>query len=135
MPYADPAKRKEYHRNYMRSYLQMYPQQYTPEQKEHRKKTTKKRDKKRAPQQWRDYVLRRYGITSDQYEALLTAQGGHCVFCELSIEKNGHRLAVDHDKRTGRVRGILCLKHNAALGMLGDTEAALLKAVEYLRED
>jgi hypothetical protein len=88
-------------------------------------------DAKRNKDGW--HLKRRYGITLDQFNRLLAAQGGHCVFCEATKEKSGHRLAVDHDKKTGRVRGILCRRHNSALGTLGDTPEALEKVMEYLR--
>jgi hypothetical protein len=129
MPYADPERRRVYHRDYMRIHPQ--DQTYTPAQRTHRAAVSKKRDAKRSTDG--AHLLRRYGITLDQYERLLAAQGGHCVFCSLTREPNGYRLAVDHDKVTRRVRGILCRRHNSALGSLGDTEAGICRALEYLR--
>jgi hypothetical protein len=73
-----------------------------------------------------------YGITLEEYEALLAKQGGHCALCSARAETNGWMLTVDHDHQTKRVRGVLCRKHNAALGALGDTAEALRLALAYL---
>lgn len=53
-------------------------------------------------------LLRVYGITLDQYNQLLKSQGGGCGICGKSPEDEGKALAVDHDHKTGEVRGILC---------------------------
>ena len=78
------------------------------------------------------FLQKRYGISADQFDAILAAQGGHCVFCSRRKETNGNRLSVDHDKKTGRIRGILCLLHNGALGAFGDTREGLQRALVYL---
>jgi hypothetical protein len=80
----------------------------------------------------RDYYLRRrFGIGIPEYDALLDAQGGACGIC--GGQNFGRRLAVDHDHETGRVRGLLCTRCNAALGSLGDSEASLQRALDYLK--
>ncbi len=50
------------------------------------------------------------GVTDDQYERLLAAQGGHCALCPSTPKTR--RLAVDHDHKTGKVRGLLCHRCN-----------------------
>lgn len=54
----------------------------------------------------RGYVERTYGISGEEYEALLTWQGGRCFICQEM--PRSQRLAVDHDHVTGAVRGLLC---------------------------
>lgn len=78
---------------------------------------------------------RKYGITLDDYNAMLAAQGGHCALCEKTPEdeKRFKRLNVDHCHETGRVRGILCTRCNFAIGILGDNEAGLSAALRYIR--
>jgi hypothetical protein len=51
-----------------------------------------------------------YGITGDGYEALLERQGGKCAICRARPKSK--RLAVDHDHKTGAVRGLLCSRCN-----------------------
>jgi hypothetical protein len=96
----------------------------TPEQHE--------RDK-RASQAW--HYKTHYGMTLDDYYKRLEAQGGHCALCPRTPDQERHgKLHVDHDHTTGRVRGLLCLPCNHALGILGDNEAGLLHALAYIRD-
>jgi hypothetical protein len=59
--------------------------------------------------------------------------GGPCPICTNTLTKNGYRRAViDHDHKTGLLRGVLCNNCNTGLGKLGDSEAGLLRAISYL---
>jgi len=60
-----------------------------------------------------------YGITPEDYERLVLQQNGGCAVCGASSagERYGV-LQVDHDHRTGRVRGLLCTRCNTQLGIL-----------------
>lgn len=73
---------------------------------------------------------RRYGVDSVGYAALLSEQGGVCAVCGKPPGKR--RLAVDHNHSTGEVRGLLCIKCNAALGMFEDSPQLLNAAAAYL---
>lgn len=79
------------------------------------------------------HLIRRYGITTAEYETLLEAQNGVCAICARpeSSSRYGY-LAVDHDHETGVVRGLLCGGCNKALGGFGDSEELLAKAIAYL---
>lgn len=82
----------------------------------------------------RGYDLqRRFGITFDQYNEMLAKQNGGCLICGKP-EKSGRPLSVDHDHKTGRVRGLLCSNHNTAIGLLGDDPILALQAAAYLLE-
>ncbi len=70
-----------------------------------------------------------YGMTRAAFEAMLEAQGGRCAICQQTPSK----VVVDHDHRTGRVRGLLCGPCNRALGHLQDQPGRCLAAAEYLR--
>lgn len=54
--------------------------------------------------------------------------------CELCGRDSGKRcgLHLDHDHITGKFRGWICYRCNLALGMLGDSLAGVLRAVDYL---
>lgn len=85
----------------------------------------------------RDYLLKvRFGIDSATYDRLLAAQGGGCALCG-STNPGGRWTSfhVDHCHDTGRVRGLLCAYCNGALGTLGDSPEALLRAYEYVAGD
>ena len=84
-------------------------------------------------------LLNKYGITLEQYEELFEKQGGVCALCKKpeTARRNkkaegGERLAVDHCHDTGVVRGLLCFKCNTAIGALGDTQEAAVRAMNYL---
>lgn len=72
---------------------------------------------------------RKYGITLEQYNEMLAAQGGVCAGCGRAATGN---LAVDHNHETGRVRGLLCSNCNRAIGLLGDSVETLKNLMDYL---
>ena len=75
-------------------------------------------------------LKRTYGISLDDYESLLKSQGNVCKICKT--ERSGKYLAVDHDHRTGKIRGILCENCNRGLGMFKDGPNLLRAAIQYL---
>lgn len=75
-------------------------------------------------------LLREYGITVQEYDALLAGQDGCCAICRR--EPVDQLLAVDHDHETGVVRGLLCHRCNMGLGYFQDNIEQLLEAVAYL---
>jgi hypothetical protein len=77
-----------------------------------------------------------YGITGPEFEALLAKQEGKCAICCLPVkEGRGAGCAhVDHDHKTGKVRGILCHGCNTGLGCFKDSPVLLLSAADYLRK-
>jgi hypothetical protein len=84
------------------------------------------------------YLLRRYGITEEDYDKLFHKQQGLCAVCGRPASSFSIRLSVDHDHKTGHVRGLLCKYCNRYV--VGrhrkDSGAALLKAAyEYLNAD
>lgn len=74
-----------------------------------------------------------YGLTPDDYNAMLAAQGDRCAICDGIGEGTGRPLGVDHCHETNAVRGLLCNRCNSMLGFARDNEEVLLAAVEYLR--
>ena len=78
-------------------------------------------------------ILKTYGITGEQYDELYEAQGRKCAICQTSTGAR-KRLAVDHDHKTGEVRGLLCGKCNhRLLGSAHDGPEILERALEYLK--
>jgi hypothetical protein len=76
----------------------------------------------------REYHLRRrYGIGQAHVEAMLAEQGGVCAVCGKSDPEH-----VDHDHKTGVVRGMLCFNCNQALGNVRDSAAVLERLQDYL---
>lgn len=54
----------------------------------------------------------KYRLRKEDYEALLEKQNSRCAICQ--IEKS--RLHIDHDHKTGKVRGLLCQRCNISIG-------------------
>ncbi len=77
-------------------------------------------------------IKQKYGITGEEYAAMLADQGGVCYICGGKSGKK--RLAVDHDHRTGEVRGLLCKRCNRMLGYYGDKPETFTMAAAYLRD-
>jgi hypothetical protein len=82
--------------------------------------------------------LRRYKITLDEYNQLFKDQFGVCKICgdKETSTLNGkvRKLTVDHDHKTGKVRGLLCNACNRGIGYMRDNSNILEKAVIYLKE-
>lgn len=70
---------------------------------------------------------RRYGLSQDEYQALVARQSGLCALCDQP-----RALVVDHDHASGRIRGLLCRPCNTALGAFGDDPQRLGRAIGYL---
>lgn len=81
---------------------------------------------------WARGILKRYGLTAEDYWALYEAQGGVCYICQRATGKV-RRLAVDHDHATGYVRGLLCKPCNSMLAHLRDDPIAFQRSARYLR--
>jgi Recombination endonuclease VII len=81
----------------------------------------------------RRHRLKTYGITPEQYDALVAEQGDRCACCG-GKSPGGRRKywCVDHDHETKRIRGLLCQPCNTGIGMLGDDVAGVRRAVNYL---
>jgi hypothetical protein len=88
------------------------------------------------PEAIRRRNLGRYGLTLEQFDAMLTAQGGVCALCGTDQPGGrGNRFCVDHDHITGAVRGLLCTHCNKGIGYFRDDPALLLKATTYLQPE
>lgn len=76
-------------------------------------------------------LKKNFGLSVEEYEEMISAQGGVCAICTSPPHK-GWSLAVDHCHSTGAVRGLLCHKCNRAIGALGDSPESLRRALGYL---
>ena len=79
-----------------------------------------------------DRRLRRsFGITLADYNAMLSEQDRACAICG-GTSWNERLPCVDHDHKSGKVRGLLCNACNLAIGYFNDNPDTLSRAVEYL---
>ena len=78
-------------------------------------------------------LLRRYGITEDEYFEMFNAQKGKCKLCGKTKPRNGAKhLIIDHCHSTGKVRGLLCNNCNVLLGKLKDDIEYIDRIKDYL---
>jgi hypothetical protein len=76
------------------------------------------------------HLRRTFGLTLEEYEQLLAAQGGRCAICRSEPGKIS--LHVDHDHETGKVRGLLCFRCNGGAGQFKEDVELLARAIDYL---
>lgn len=78
-------------------------------------------------------MKRKYGIDYSEFIAMSNKQNNKCAICgnDLDMGKLTH---VDHDHKTGKVRGILCRNCNHGLGNFMDDISLMAKAIDYLRK-
>ena len=74
----------------------------------------------------------RFGLKRSDLDRMWQEQGGACKICFQPFI--GKRPAVDHCHSTNKVRGLLCLKCNTALGLMGDNVHNLQNAITYLND-
>lgn len=77
-------------------------------------------------------LMTRYGLTIDDYNAMLSGQSDACAICYR--RKADSRLVVDHDHATRKVRGILCHECNCGIGAFYDNSCLMLSAIMYLTQ-
>lgn len=75
-------------------------------------------------------LKRNYGITHEIYGIMAEEQHNKCVICDREEERR--KLSVDHCHTTKLVRGLLCSKCNAGLGMFNHDIELLQLASRYL---
>ena len=80
-------------------------------------------------------LLKSYGISIDQFEAMFRLADGKCEICKISLNPKGwgkDSVAIDHNHKTGKVRGILCNSCNRGIGHFFDDVSILNNSVRYL---
>ena len=82
----------------------------------------------------RSILKKRYGITPEERDELLRAQGYRCAACGTRTPRSKRKWHVDHCHRRGSVRAILCLHCNVVLGHVRDRASHLEKLIKYLKE-
>lgn len=79
-----------------------------------------------------EQVATTYGLSEEDYLQMIDAQGNKCAICEQ--KKEGKVLCVDHDHKSGKVRGLLCHNCNVGLGNFKDDPKIIVSAIGYLQK-
>jgi transposase len=72
-------------------------------------------------------------VTPEQYAEVMATKPDVCEVCGRPQQGRKKVLGLDHDHDTGELRGWLCHKCNAGIGMLGDDLDGIARADAYLR--
>lgn len=88
-----------------------------------------------SPARWKR-LRTTYGLTREDYYRILSEQNGVCYICERPPEaiRPRRHLAVDHDHKTGRIRGLLCFNCNHKLlgWIIRDNIGMVRRLLKYL---
>ena len=74
-----------------------------------------------------------WDMTLEEYDELFELQDNCCAICK-TIDFGDRRGAIDHDHKTGEIRGILCINCNNGLGRFKDNIDSLKEAILYLEK-
>lgn len=82
-------------------------------------------------QNGRQKIRSYYGISFEEYIKMLEKQKNLCAICH---KKPKRKLHIDHNHKTGKVRGLLCPKCNQGLGCFYDNGIYIARAYNYLKK-
>ena len=106
--------------------IKEYQEKYDWENKERKKEYFQKRK-----EHFREYNFKRkYNLTLEQIDEILTSQDHKCLICGKSLIEN--KRCIDHNHETGEVRGILCIRCNTGLSYIENAKF-LEASITYLK--
>lgn len=116
-----------YNQEYQQRYYKGHEDKKKVYQKEYRLKNIERvkiKDRAKA-------LRRNYGISVEVYDAMFKQQSGVCKICKQTERGRYKNLAVDHDHKTGNIRGLLCRRCNLGLAYM-ENESFITNARLYL---
>jgi hypothetical protein len=120
--------------SYCRKCVYEYKRQWSKDNRE-REKAQKRRWYAANPSRRRvqDWKRRGIALAWSDWQAMLTVQHNLCAVCgEPEGKGRMETFALDHDHKTGQIRGILHRRCNVALGLMQDDSELLRRAARYL---
>lgn len=148
MPYRDKETHRTYHREYQREWRKRNPEKIAAYQKKFYDKNReyfyekarkwRESNPDRHAANWRSWsydsrLKRKYGMSTDQFEKMLSSQKYCCAICKEPFTSPRHR-HVDHCHEMNYVRGILCQRCNLAIGLMRNSSTIALEAAHYLSQ-
>lgn len=79
-------------------------------------------------------ILKKFGISLDDYNKMFEKQKGCCGICNTHQSEFNISLAIDHCHTTGKIRGLLCNHCNMGIGLFNENIKTLEKSIEYLKQ-
>lgn len=97
------------------------------------KKDYQLKHQRRNRAKWRGYQLKyKYGVTREQYDAMLKAQSNACAICGRDQSTMSKSMSVDHCHISKKVRGLVCQRCNVFIGYIETRPDILPKVRMYL---
>ncbi len=136
MPHKDPQKRKEYEGTYRqrpevkerkKAYMKTYSKAYLQRPK------VKERKRIQGLESYHRRKFSKHGLTRETFNIILKAQGKQCAICRTT-DWGPNGPCIDHDHKTGKVRGILCSNCNAGIGCFKDDPRIICASAKYLEK-
>jgi hypothetical protein len=115
-------------------YNKIYYKKHLKDRKEYSKKYYKHTKHRNRENNLNRKYVSRYGITINEKRQMAVNQNYKCLICNKKFN-NPLSMNVDHDKITGKVRGLLCNNCNRGIGHLQHNVNILAKAIKYLRDN
>lgn len=150
------ARQSEENKKYMKKYYQENKEKWKRTKEQQEKINASKREKYANDAEYRESIKKKvseynkkhpevkknshlvydFGITLEDYNDMLIKQDFKCAICGSKLPKNSKakHFVVDHDHKTGKVRGLLCQCCNFGLGQFQDNIENLKNAIRYLEE-
>jgi hypothetical protein len=118
-------RNKEHQKEYNKKYAQRHKSEVN---KHNRKSYYKHKDERRTY-----YIEKTYGINKKDFDRLMVLQNNRCGICKILIEAGNHKSCIDHDHKTGKVRGLLCSNCNLGIGYFKEDILVLESSINYLK--
>ena len=136
--YMRKYRKTQQHKEYMKQYFSTYYKRHDARKKKNERQRAY-RLKNGYPKQisitkFKWYLKNTYNISLEVYEGLLKKQKYKCAICKSHYTVYKYRLSVDHNHKTGKIRGLLCHHCNSALGNFMDNVCNLKSAIIYMKE-
>jgi hypothetical protein len=86
----------------------------------------------------REYHLQsKFKMSTKEFNELVISQKNVCAICgcsETAKDKIGRikPLSVDHDHKTGKIRGLLCINCNTGIGVFKEDKQIMMSAIKYM---
>ena len=97
--------------------------------KEHQREWRKNHPEKQIQRR-----IKQYNLLYDNWVQMWKDQDGKCKICRRKF-LNPSDSCVDHNHKTGKVRGLLCDNCNHGIGCFDDNTKLMIKAIDYLLEE
>lgn len=130
-------RKKDGYSDYCKECDKEYCKKFRNENKEHLKQYKKKHYKDNIQDYKNNSLKNLYGVTIEEYNSMFDEINGICPGCGEQIFNtinSENPAVVDHNHKTGLVRGLLCGRCNSLLGFAKDNATTLENLTNYLRK-